>query len=197
MIDTEPSLAATLAGRRPQFVGLVTLTRPPLRAKDPRTHAPNPFRAAGVEKLALRIGMLGADYARCVIRQRYREWRMANGECDPSAIRNSPFAIFKSAPLWGGSGRHVDRFFVTHEALGGRYLKFLPTPDARGWPRLPQVVYRDAVTKRPIRWYRIRPFLFRPTVSRRQQTARPVHWRTIRAENVVQLRMGGAIYDFA
>lgn len=159
----------------------------------------NPFWERGAVKVALRVGMVGVDYAKAVVAQRRREQgSVVRDQTSPSPLTPSPF---RPGPLWRGKGVHVDRHFVKHVVTGTRYLKFLPTIDDAGRPQISRLKYFYADTfgaehSEEIPEREIQRWLVAERQPKTQSTRRPVRWRCITTSNVIEIKIAGQHYTF-
>lgn len=163
------------------FVTLVTATEPKLNKKHRATKAPNPFLGKRVVCTANRHGMLGASYENAVNNRRLAEGHAEAGE-------------FAAESLWNGAGEHVEgsKVLVRHKTTGALYVVFYPHREGS--------VMEDAwtVDGTEIAVESLMPYL--PPVSdgsKRQETVRPVAWRTISLDSVIQITIHGETYMIA
>jgi len=174
-IVTPDDLVEILANSRAQPAVIVTRTPARMVKRN------NPYAARGVQKIAVRHGFLGTDYASCVDRQREREQRPTN---DRGAIE-----LFQVEKLWNGAGEQLpgNRHFVRHKTTGKLYLKWFPLRDQ-------YVVYQDAknVTYAPDK---IKPFLTKSSAgSKRQGVAKPVRWLLVALDHLEVVKANGWSY---
>ncbi len=108
---------------------------------------------------------------------------------------------FRPTPLWNGYGVHVDQHFVRHIETGVRYLKFLPTLDAQGSERIVRrkYFYRDTFgpqAEEISNVASVERWLVPSRQPKTQQTRRPVRWKCITVENVVELSIARQVFSF-
>lgn len=174
-VVTPEELVDILANSRAQPAVIVTRTPARMRKTG------NPLAARGVQKISVRHGFLGTDYARCVDRQREREQRPLN---DRGALE-----LFNADRLWNGAGEQLpqNRHFVRHKKTGALYLKWFPL-------REQSIVYQDA-RNRAIPADQVRPFLLRSSAgSKRQEVRRPVQWQLIALDHLEIVKANSRSY---
>lgn len=98
------SLVKLLSGNKSRIVKLVTFTEPKLSKQGKQVFP------MGLIKISRRTGIIGADY------DNVKNKRLTSKGLPPE----------NTAPLWGGKGEHVNKYFVKHTDSGEYYLKFLP-----------------------------------------------------------------------
>lgn len=181
-IITEAKLVEMLLSHKgAEFVGLITATEPKMNKTHRETKAANPFLGRKVVRTAVRHGMLGASYENCVNNRREAEGHAQAGE-------------FKAENLWNGAGEHVDgsKTLVRHKTTGKQYVVFYPHREGS--------VREDAwtVDGAEVSVESLTPYLPpAPKDSGRQETEKPVMWRTIGLDSIVQVVMGGETYHVA
>ncbi len=189
MKTTTARLIRTLAGERVQPVSITTRTPADMRRGGGRFGPANPLIERGVIRLARRGGFIGASYASVVNRQREREGR-------PLAADGS-LETFRAEKLWRGHGEHVrgNRHLVRHKVSGLLYLVFFPSTDKAGKPVVARSEFRWADTDETIPDETVRPWLKLSGVSGRQGTKKQVPWRLFMLEHLVQMKLGGRLYE--
>jgi hypothetical protein len=173
-IVTVDELVEILASSRTQPAVIVTRTPARMVKRD------NPLAARGVQKISVRHGFLGADYASCVDRQRDREQRPVND--------NGAIELFAPLSIWNGAGEQLpgNRHLVRHKSTGALYLKWFPL-------REQSVVYQDS-RNRTIPADQVRPYLVKSSPSKRQQLSRPVKWQLIALDHLEIVKANGWSY---
>jgi hypothetical protein len=181
IITTDRLIEMLLNYTGASFVTLVTATEPKMNQKHRETKAPNPFLGKRVLRMAERLCMIGASYENAVKNRREREQH-------PAAD------AFKAESLWNGAGEHVEgsRNLVRHKDTGKLYLVFYPYREGS--------VRQDTWTVNGIEVSpeELKPYL--PPVSegsKRQETERPVAWRTVALDNVAGITINGETYMVA
>lgn len=176
---------------RTEPVTIMTRTEPKMKSgrKDKETgEYPNPFitsdKESKVERLALRNYFIGASYESVVNRQRVRE---DHGE------------YFTAEELWGGHGERVNKFVVRHKGNGKLYLA-CKAPNQRDNPGLADTIesrYQWKDTGLPLtedEETAYKEWLPKPSASKRQETDKAIHWRTVELKNIEYVRIGGREY---
>ena len=166
------------------FVSIVTETEPKMNVKSRLTKEPNPY-IGRVKRVAVRGGMIGADYSNAVQNRRV-------AEDHPGAMDGQEF---RAEALWNGKGEHVNgsKCLARHKGTGALYLVFYPRQDSEG-----DVVVKESewlCDGQPIEVSALASYL--PPVregSPRQETERPVAWRTIALENITSITIGGETF---
>ena len=158
-----------------KIVSLLTRTEPDTKKKDSEGN-PRPFQT--LVRISRRRGMIGVSYENAVNRQRLRE-----GQPGDQVVEE-----FKAEALWKGQGEHDGHFTVRHKGTGQRYLCFKPQQSPAGdvlidtdmWIADEEIVTFEAIS----------PWLRDGGSSSRQQVDRPVAWRTVKLENILEIQCG-------
>lgn len=169
---TRDELKQILARHRgASAVSLYARTVPEMRKKN------NPFHGR-VAKLSRVVGMIGFRYSASVNRQRAREGRPTD--------RDGAVPWFVAEPRkwgkpWGKSPliEHLGRFYLEVKVNRGQS----------------QVEYEEAETGRKITHTQLAPYLRKRSRSKKQGVENEVLLRDYALESIVQLRMGGDVFD--
>lgn len=166
------------------FVSVETVTEPKMVKHHRVTGEVNPFLNR-VTRRATRLGMLGAFYENAVQNQRVREEH-------PAAMRGERF---RAEELWNGAGEHVDNSacLARHRRTGKLYLVLYPRQDGEGTVVVQSSEWR--VDGQPVEVSTLRPYLAAVREgTERQETERPIAWRTIALENIVSITVRGETF---
>lgn len=158
-------------------VSITTATAPKMRKTG------NPYFGR-VERIARRSGMLGASYENAVNRQRGREESPQAGE-------------FRAESLWGGKGRKVSAALAEHIGTGESYLVFYPTHTGDdGQPIASDDVWTlDGTPIVGETLADVKSYLSGGGSAPKQGVEKQIPWRTVKLDNVRELRMRGEIYS--
>ena len=133
-----------------------------------------------IGKLVYRTAWIGIQYGNVVSNQRARE---------------NNFNEFDAEALWGGFGEHVTTNIVRHQEYDTLYLAFLPRQNLTGdvLTRTPEWFRLD--NHDPIDYEDIKNYLPNPKEgTKRQQTDKPIAWRTVELKNILIVKMRGIEY---
>lgn len=167
------------------IVTLKTRTRPTLLKKNRETKEPCPW-SQGIERVALRQVILGAVYENSVNNQRARE---GNDE------------YFDAAGLWvskqfpEGAGERDSAYTVRHKGTGKRYFAVRPCVNSIGVPLISMDYWLDVATGEAVHEDVVAPYLPAVSVSARQETDKPVPWRTIELVNIEEIKTWGEVFE--
>jgi hypothetical protein len=167
------------------IVTMKTRTRPKLLVKNRDTKEACPW-SQGVERVAFRQVILGAVYENSVNNQRARE---GNDE------------YFDAAGLWvskqfpEGAGERDGAYTVRHKGNGKRYFAVRPCVNAAGIPLVSMDYWLDVATGEAIYEDLVTPYLSAPSTSARQDTNKPVPWRTVELVNVEEIKVWGETFE--
>lgn len=167
------------------FVSVETITEPKMLKKHRETGVGNPYLGR-VKHYAVRLGMIGAYYENAVQNQRVREEH-------PAAMAG---VAFRAEALWNGAGEHVDgsACLARHRATGKLYLVLYPRQNTEGMVQVRSSEWR--CDGQPIDRTELLSYL--PPVhegTERQETERPIAWRTVALENIISITVRGVTYN--
>ena len=160
------------------FANLVTKTMPKLLkiGKDGRAL---PQKLQGIQRHAVRNGMLGAQYENIVENQRERE---GNDE------------EFQALPLWNGKGKHINAYLVEHEDTKKKYLSFYPR-HVEG--EVKTEISSWFVDGKEVQISEIQNWLPVGGESSRQETEVKIPWRVFAIDSIVSIKFNGETYMIA
>ena len=166
-----------------RFAMLLTVTRPKLNKRNRNTGELCPF-PLGVERRSYRNVQLGAIYANSVNNQRERE-----GNADEF----TPQGLWVSKDYPNGAGERDSMLTVKHKGTGERYFAYKPASDSETGIALPPKVdsWVDVATGKVIEFESVKPYL--PPTSEQpatQETDKMISWRTMKCQNVLQIKCG-------
>lgn len=170
----------------PMRLSMITSTQPEMLKKSRETGEPNPYLGR-VEHIAKRPGILGVIYENAVNNRRLKE---------ASDKGMQEVEYFTAESLWNGAGERVNRAIVRHKTSGQLYVVLMPDATDEGHAKNTEEVYRDV--DNPSVTFNVKdlePFLKGSGSAKRQELDRPVPWRLIKVENILEVTLGGQVYS--
>lgn len=183
-----------LSLQKPLITTIETSTSLEMLKKSRESGEPNPYLGKVVRR-ALRHGILNANYENMVNAQRGRETPVGQYMTE-----------FKAESLWNGAGEHIgeNKVLVRHRLKGTEYLVLLPKAEAieveknesETFGEFRPIVYNDRYfhiqdgrgKSEEINKDILKPYLKTSGNSDKQETEKPIFYRTIELRNVVGIK---------
>lgn len=207
----EEFLQVISTNKRPQFVEILSHHRYKPGQKNGSLNknsrlgtklAPKPTPYREVLHVLRTNALMGVDYEKMVNLQRQREASAALADLSadlPSFVKLTvEVDEFKAEALFSGKGERDPLFpklAARHKETGQRYLVYWPACDNTGHPLLNQSEYFDETGRRLDFKDELEEYWKASSTPKTQGTAKPIHWRTVKFENVLEIRAGKLVWD--
>lgn len=207
----EEFLQVISGNKRPQFVEILSHHRYTPGQKNGSLNknsrlgtrlAPKPTPYAEVLHVLRTNVLMGVDYERMVNLQRQREMEAALRDLSadlPSFVKLTvDVEPFHAEALFNGKGERDPLFpklAARHKETGQRYLVFWPACDQAGQPIPNLSEYFDETGRKLDFKAELEEYWKLSGTSKTQGTAKPLRWRTVKFENVVEIRAGKLVWD--